>query len=116
MSSEDADVLDSLLEKLRNGDAIGTRKARRGKPAAISTEPPAPLNLNLDAEGTADIARDMLAQLQSNGFVMPASPTVPVPSVPSTRRRRPRADPTSLLSASTELVNEGKSEEVPDGT
>lgn len=74
MSTEDADVLDSLLEKLRNGDAIGTRKARRNKPSAVNS---VPLNLegSMPEGSTAVTALNMLAQLQSDGFVTPTSPT-----------------------------------------
>ncbi|KAM6500748.1 hypothetical protein JOM56_003762 [Amanita muscaria] len=68
-STESEDVLDSLLEKLRRGDGIGRRT--RGRTRTNDGE--------REMEGgddTANIARDMLAQLQSDGFF-----------VPSTRRR-----------------------------
>jgi cytokinesis protein len=116
--SEDDDVLDTLLEKLRNGDTVG-RRARRARPSA-DNRPAGPLTLNLNGStpvgDTADIARDMLARLQSDGFeaFTPASPTVAV----AQRRRRRRAEtasgdiesPTSPLSS--EITNDISS----DGT
>jgi cytokinesis protein len=104
LPDQDSDVLDTLLEKLRNGDTVG-RRARRARPSA---EPRSivPLSLTLNesvplGDNTADRARDMLARLQSNGdvlaglqsdgFVVPPSPTVAA----SQRRRRRRTENTS---------------------
>ncbi|KAJ3860420.1 hypothetical protein EV359DRAFT_49140 [Lentinula novae-zelandiae] len=87
-NNESDDVLDSLLEKLRNGE--GGRKSRRTRGTA-EAQPAIPLTLQLDSSAvndTADIARDMLAQLQSNGFAPMPSPTAT--SNPSTRRRTRR--------------------------
>ncbi|KAJ7752130.1 hypothetical protein B0H16DRAFT_816985 [Mycena metata] len=99
--NEDDDVLDTLLEKLRNGDTVNrrTRKNRFGS----DKRPSVPQSLNSDGEtpAAADVARDMLARLQSDGFVTPASPTVPV----AQRRRRRRdlgsdtGDPMSPMSS-----------------
>jgi cytokinesis protein len=95
--AEETAALDNLLEKLRNGDNVG-RRARRARPSAISTKestlPPPPDKDVAPASvlgGTAaDIARGMLEQLKTNGFVSdsfaPMSPTVP--SVPRRRRLR----------------------------
>jgi cytokinesis protein len=92
IENEDNAVLDNLLEKLRNGDTVGHR-ARRAR-SNTNNRPP---NILLDGSlpgDTADIARDMLARLQSDGFptMPPGSPTVGVgPSiVPRRRRRRPK--------------------------
>jgi cytokinesis protein len=89
-----------LLEKLRNGDNVG-RRARRARPSAVSTKevtaslpPPdkdvAPTPVSAFGGTTADIARGMLEQLKTNGFVSesftPISPTIP----PAPRRRRLR--------------------------
>ena len=89
--AENSSVLDTLLEKLRNGDNVG-RKARRARPSA-SARPSAPLNLTPDgllASGndTVDLARDMLARLKSDGFdtLIPSSPTAK--SMPNRRSRR----------------------------
>ncbi|KAJ3990055.1 hypothetical protein F5890DRAFT_875271 [Lentinula detonsa] len=104
-NNETDDVLDSLLEKLRNGEGV-SRKSRRTR--AAEAQPAVPLTLQLDSSvvnDTADIARDMLAQLQSNGFAPMSSPTAP--SNPSTRRRTRRRmeAPTSdgLLDARTPI-------------
>lgn len=89
-NNESDDVLDSLLEKLRNGEGVG-RKSRRTR-GPIELQPAIPLTLQLDsneASDTADIARDMLANLQSDGFVAPI-PSPTVPTNPSTRRRTRR--------------------------
>lgn len=111
--NENDDVLDTLLEKLRNGDTVN-RRTRRNRSGA-DRRPSVPQSLNVEGEtpGTADVARDMLARLQSDGFVTPASPTVAV----SQRRRRLRdmasgdfGSPTSPLYPA-EDADDGESEE-----
>jgi cytokinesis protein len=100
---EDDDVLDNLLEKLRNGDTVG-RRARRARPS-VESHPAVPSTLNATgsapAVDTVDIARDMLARLKSDGFeaFTPTSPTAQ-----KRRRRRPQTSgdlesPTSPLSS-----------------
>jgi len=87
---EDTSVLDTLLEKLRNGDTVGRRAGRARR--AAENRPAIPSCLNTDgtpapdANDAADIARDMLARLQSDGFqaFTPTSPT----SGPRRRTRR----------------------------
>ena len=91
--SEDGDtsVLDNLLEKLRNGDTVG-RRARRARPSA-ENRPAMPTILNTDGnpgsgvDDTADIARDMLARLQSDGFPAFEANSTPTPRR-QTRRKR----------------------------
>lgn len=95
---EDQDVLDALLATLRNGDPV--RKSRRRRASVEPNRPAPPLSLNLGggviAGGdTADVARDMLARLQSDGFMpmpMPTTPTAPTPQ----RRRRRRTENRSI--------------------
>jgi cytokinesis protein len=97
--AEETAALDNLLEKLRNGDNVG-RRARRARPSAtsMSTREPSLQLPDKDRDlppisalggTTADIARGMLEQLKTNGFVSetftPLSPTTPAP-----RRRRLR--------------------------
>jgi cytokinesis protein len=89
---EDRAALDTLLEKLRNGDTVGRRAGRARR--AGENRPAIPSSLNTDgtlapdASETADIARDMLARLQSDGFeaFTPTSPATG--SKRQTRRRR----------------------------
>ncbi|KAF8803585.1 hypothetical protein BYT27DRAFT_7225940 [Phlegmacium glaucopus] len=85
-ADEDGGALEKLLTDLRNGDTI-SRKARRRRPAPNGHLLSA-LPLNLDSptssNDTSHIARDMLARLQSDGFV--ATP----PSVAVQHRRRRR--------------------------
>jgi cytokinesis protein len=87
-TEEDTAVLDSILDKLRKGE--NPRRARRARP---SERQPAPLPLDLNATATsgtgdtADLARDMLARLQSDGFAA-ASPSTPTPPPRRTTRRR----------------------------
>ncbi|EGN96042.1 hypothetical protein SERLA73DRAFT_162010 [Serpula lacrymans var. lacrymans S7.3] len=95
-SKEDT-VLDSLLEKLRNGDTVGRRTRRTrlkpdSRPAmALALDPDRPvIHGSLD---TADVARDMLARLQSDQFSVPI-PVSPVAS-PSRRRERQQLESTS---------------------
>lgn len=76
---EDESVLDNLLEKLRSGDTV-TRRARRARPKPEARPLVAPL------EATVDVARDMLAALQADGFGTTMSPTVS--SAPRRRTRR----------------------------
>lgn len=80
--SEDNSVLDTLLEKLRNGDSVGrkSRKNRRanGRPGTSTqlkepdTETANGVNelpsLPEGGDKTVDLARDMLAALKSDGF------------------------------------------------
>ena len=87
-AEEDGGALEQLLTNLRNGDTI-SRKARRRRPAPerhLST----PLPLNLDgstsSNDTSYIARDMLARLQSDGFVA----TPPIVATQHQHRRRIR--------------------------
>ena len=88
---EDTSVLDNLLEKLRNGDTVG-RRTRRARPSA-ENRPAMPTLLNTDGnpgsgvDDTADIARDMLARLQSDGFQAFDANSTPTPRR-QTRRRR----------------------------
>lgn len=113
---EGDDVLETLLDKLRNGDIVGRRTARR-RPVAETRSSALP-TLTVDAtlrHDTIDIARDMLARLQSDGFVAapPASPTVA-----ATQRRRRRRTERGLGSErempgsplSTEIQEDSKSE------
>jgi cytokinesis protein len=108
MTSEDADVLDSLLEQLRNGNPV-PRKARRAR---------ASIDSRLDAQVPSDVvddpankAKGLLAQLQSSGFEAFLPPTPTVPNAPRrARRRRPGLtleeelmSPTSPASSSNEL-------------
>lgn len=101
----DASVLDNLLEKLRNGDSVG-RKSRRNRQAPggraampmtldINTangagheDAPSPSALGVIGDDTADLARDMLARLKSDGFVTPNSPRTERSSARRPRRRR----------------------------
>jgi cytokinesis protein len=99
--AEETAALDNLLEKLRNGDNVG-RRARRARPSAASISTREPSSLQLPDKGkdlspvsalgstTADIARGMLEQLKTNGFVSetftPLSPT----TTPAPKRRRLR--------------------------
>ncbi|KAH9927040.1 hypothetical protein B0H21DRAFT_763729 [Amylocystis lapponica] len=106
---EDTSVLDTLLEKLRNGDNVGRKSRRaRSKGSRRSTAPP-PLSTDIllgpdSGTDTADIARDMLARLKSDGFstVTPVSPTGPS----ATRRtRRRRGSIIKELSGSEQLTD-----------
>jgi cytokinesis protein len=93
---EDATVLDNLLEKLRKGE--NPRRARRARPNERNA---IPLSLDIDTTSaggpgaeTADIARDMLARLKSDGFET-FPPSSPLPnsstSTPMKRSRRTRS-------------------------
>lgn len=81
-----------------------SRRTRRIRPSAGDRAVPLSLTLEGASAGdaTADIARDMLAQLQSQGFVTPASPTV----ANSQRRRRRRTETTSSDNSGSPLVTE----------
>jgi cytokinesis protein len=102
-TNEDSDVLDALLQKLRNGDTVN-RRTRRTRPSADGRAVPLSVTLDGSSAGdtTADIARDMLAQLQSQGFVTPASQTVAA----SQRRRRRRTETASSDNLGSPLVTE----------
>jgi cytokinesis protein len=78
-------ALEKLLTDLRNGDTISW-KARRRRPAPKNQLASLPLNL----DGSSNVARDMLARLQSDGFEPITSPIVAVQH----RRRRRRTERT----------------------
>ena len=119
--AEETAALDNLLEKLRNGDNVG-RRTRRARPSAISTrEPTLPPPPDKDTSPvsalggtTADIARGMLEQLKSNGFVsetfaLMSPATSSAPSAP--RRRRLRTG--NLAAVAAELEAAGSPPESP---
>jgi len=114
--AEETAALDNLLEKLRNGDNVG-RRARRARPSAasISTRGPALLQLPekdkdltpVSALGgtTADIARGMLEQLKTNGFVSETfTPLSPVTSSAPRRRRLRTGNLTAAFAAELEAA------------
>lgn len=102
-ANEDSDVLDALLQKLRNGDTVG-RRTRRTRPSVDSRVVPLSFALEGSPAGdtTADIARDMLAQLQSQGFVTSASSSM----VAASQRRRRRRTETASENSGSPLVTE----------
>jgi cytokinesis protein len=90
-STEEATMLDDLLEKLRNGDNVGRRARQRTRagvsaPETLPVDTPVPFNPSMITLDTAGLAQNMLAALKSDGFEMfvPTSPTTP------TRRHRRR--------------------------
>ena len=86
--NEDTSVLDNLLEKLRSGENVG-RRARRARPSAGTSALMADNTPSIDKEDPAGLARDMLARLQSDGFVAltPTSKSNPYSSSRRNRRR-----------------------------
>lgn len=114
---EDTSILDDLLEKLRNGDSVG-RKARRTRPSTAS-RPGRPLNITTDAlvgsgsgNDTADIARDMLARLKSDGFstLAPVSPT----TLSATRRKSRKGESSFMKGLAEGLDKEGDVQQASD--
>lgn len=84
-ADEDDGALERLIADLRSGDVI-TRKARRRRSGTQNHSVLVPTEAeSLTVDDTRFIARDMLARLQSDGFVAPPSPTV---SNQQRRRRR----------------------------
>ena len=85
--AEDTAALDNLLEKLRNGDNVG-RRARRARPSAVSTKEPVVPPSDKEPPPISDIARGMLEQLKTNGFVSESFAPVSPTTVSAPRRRR----------------------------
>ena len=85
--NEDTSVLDNLLEKLRSGENVG-RRARRTRPSAATSTLTVDTVPSIDEEGPAGLARDMLARLQSDGFVAPGPTSKSNPFSTSRRNRR----------------------------
>lgn len=75
---ENTDVLDHLLEELRNGKSV-TRKARRTRPSANSEVSTAP-----SAGDPVDAAAALLAEMQGLDSFMPQHTS----TIPTRRRRR----------------------------
>lgn len=100
-------VLDNLLQMLRNGESIrkGKKQNRQGKP-----RPSAPAILNTEGGDqigdTADLARDMLVQLQLHGF--------PIPPLTSSQRRERRRRERPLLHPEREIPPSPLSVEILD--
>ena len=103
-------ILDTLLEKLRNGDSVGrkSRKNRRtnAKGGASAQTPDASTDnastfdelppLPEGGDKTVDLARDMLAALKSDGFeTFSNSSSTPRPAR-SSRRTRARQRPSAF--------------------
>jgi len=82
--NEDTSVLDNLLEKLRSGENVG-RRARRTRPNAATSTLTVDTAPSFDREDPAGAVRDLLAQLQSEGF---AAPRKENPFSASRRNRR----------------------------
>ncbi|KAJ3504871.1 hypothetical protein NLJ89_g7714 [Agrocybe chaxingu] len=114
--TEDEGALERILDNLRNGDPIRSRRRRTAdKPRPTSTF--VHDSANAIADTSSFNAQLMLARLQSDGFVAPPSPTVP------TQRRRRRMEklsdsdrdgPTSPLVSEIVEVNEDEMSETAD--
>lgn len=113
--AENTSALDSLLEKLRNGDGVG-RKARRNRRPSVAAKQSSPLAISAESlpetartgDDAADLARDMLARLKNDGFetLSPSSPTrSSTASRSSTRRSRRKLDTTEFSGIAEELTN-----------
>lgn len=86
---EGDDALERLIAGLRDGDTITRKAARRRRPGTGETSTTNfAIDLGDSGNDASDIARDMLARLQSDGFVAPPSPTAPT----TQRRRRRRTE------------------------
>ena len=98
-SAADNAILDDLINQLKKGITVSSKrhKARKtnGKASAVAleadsaekmTEPKFESKPPADGDKTADLARDMLAALQSDGF---AAFTPTTPSARSDRSTRP---------------------------
>ena len=127
--ANDNAVLDTLLQKLRNGDSVG----RRSRRTRAKTGPNVPSTLTLlqfngsagdedsDTPIVATAALDMLARLKSDGFDA-LVPSTPVESSKPSRRRRPRKEPedpllsTELIPSEDEKLNVFPVEELNDGS
>ena len=123
MAGDEDGALEELLTNLRNGDTI-SRKARRHRPAP-DAQLLASLPLNLDgstpSNDASHIAKDMLARLQSDGFVA-TPPSVAMQQHPRRRRRRTERIfdneemPSSPLAIESQENNEDSASETQDLT
>ncbi|KAG8796419.1 hypothetical protein FRC17_008000, partial [Serendipita sp. 399] len=127
MRSEETALLDSLMEKLRDGKSVKGGRAAGKRPSAkdrAMRPPPTPLAmLSLGGDGgnadTGDLARGMLAALKSDGFVGLSAGSddggaggsggilpIPAPMSPTKRRTRIKSDP--LLAEELEALTNGQ--------
>lgn len=92
--------MDTLLQKLRNGDSVGRRSRRNRAKTEVSIPSTPTFTSSNDAGGELDsdtpvvatAALDMLAKLKSDGFEAFA-PSTPIDGPKLPRRRRPRKEP-----------------------
>ncbi|EJU05761.1 hypothetical protein DACRYDRAFT_62419 [Dacryopinax primogenitus] len=85
--SADTTVLDSLLEKLRNGDTISRKSRRRQQSDQKQYDPPLSPTFEGASDGDAvELASNMLAQLKQDGF----TPSTPISARPERASRRSR--------------------------
>jgi cytokinesis protein len=109
-AAEDNAALDTLLEKLRNGDSVGRRHRRdRARPsgASVSLRPSLPaIPATADDVDPADRARGLLEQLKAGGFMSADMLPPPSPMVAGAPRRR-RMRSGSMMELAAELEAAG---------
>lgn len=104
IADEDDGALERLIADLRNGEVI-TRKARRRRSGTQNQIVSSQTEVDsLSVEDTRFIAKDMLARLQSDGFVAPPSPTMPNQQR-RRRRRTERSEADQDLPTSSEMMD-----------
>ncbi|KAG8817544.1 hypothetical protein FRC18_000458 [Serendipita sp. 400] len=128
--SEETELLDSLMDKLREGKSVKSGRAGKRPSARDRTmrPPPTPLSmLSLTESGAmgeggadaVDLARGMLAALKSDGFGVvgedgdvTSGMLLPIPAVPmSPTKRRPRIKSDPLLAEELEALTNGQAYE-----
>lgn len=97
--TEDNAVLDNLLEKLRIGDSI-IRKDRKARKSDVRS----PLVNTAAMTEPGDRAKDMLAQLKADGFIVSTSDSSTTATTTSRRRARKRTP--GVLSETEEVQSE----------
>lgn len=100
-AEENSEVIDKLLIKLKNGEPMTARKRRAKVSDAQST-----YSLKLKTSAPADMARDMLAQLQSNGFDTPNALSTPSNSAAALKAKK-LAERAASMSASVAPLLQG---------
>lgn len=116
LSDDNRSMVDDIMAKLRNGEVVRRRKGRPSDRPTVTDLPQAnPIIPTATGDETADLAMDMLARLQSDGFktFQSVSPSSTTPKTRRTRRARATTE-AKIEKPIFALVDESSPPQTPD--